>query len=279
MTMRLVLVMVLIVFGSTASAFASEATIKIVTASDIQWTQLNPARGDKSPKAANLWGDRIGPGPAGFLLGPVDGFRSPPHIHNVAYRGVVIHGLLHNDDPDAVDMWMPTGSFWTQPAGEVHVTAAKGKTILAYIEVEDGFGVFPPKDAFDSGEKPVNVDRSNLVWLDSSSSTWIDGAAKGPKVTFLWGTPQEGQLNGSLIKLPPDFRGAIKSQGENFRVVIIQGAAHYQVSKAEVKSLEPGSYFSSTGGAAVHRVSSKASEETILYVRTNGPYDIVLDRR
>ena len=121
----------------------------VVLVSDVTWEQLNPLRRDKSPKAATLWGDRTGPGPAGFLLRPVDGFRSPPHIHNVSYRGVVIRGLLHNDDPAAEDMWMPTASFWTQPAGGVHITAAKGDDCLAYIEVEDNFAVLPAEEAFD----------------------------------------------------------------------------------------------------------------------------------
>jgi hypothetical protein len=96
---------------STAPKPAAEPTSKVVLTSEVNWEQLNPARGDKSPKAGTLWGDRNGPGPTGFLLKPADGFKSPPHIHNVSYRGVVISGLVHNDDPNADDMWMPTGSF------------------------------------------------------------------------------------------------------------------------------------------------------------------------
>ena len=57
----------------------------------------------------------------------MDGFSSPPHIHNVTYRAMVIKGLVHNDDPEAENMWMPPGSFWTQPAGEAHITSAKGE--------------------------------------------------------------------------------------------------------------------------------------------------------
>ncbi|MBT8367005.1 MAG: DUF4437 domain-containing protein, partial [Deltaproteobacteria bacterium] len=108
---------------SIAQEPAAEPTSKVVLTSEVKWEQLNPARGDKSPKAGTLWGDRNGSGPTGFLLKPVDGFESPPHIHNVSYRGVVISGLIHNDDPNADDMWMPTGSFWTQPKGGVHITA------------------------------------------------------------------------------------------------------------------------------------------------------------
>ena len=119
--------------------------LEVRLASELQWEQLNPARGDASPQAADVWGNRkeklinqavadmlgtsmdetFDPG-TGFLVKFVDGFESPPHIHNVSYRGVVISGKVHNDDPDAKEMWMPAGSYWTQPAGEVHITSAKG---------------------------------------------------------------------------------------------------------------------------------------------------------
>ena len=192
--------------------------------SQVKWQQLNPARGDKSPQAGTLWGNRIGPEPAGFLLKPVDGFRSPPHIHNIAYRGVVISGLIHNDDPDAEDMWMPTGSFWTQPAGGVHITAAKGNNTIAYIEVEKNFGVLPADKAFQSNEKPINVDASNIIWLYASitSAIKLHGSihpTKGPKVAYLWGKPQPSKLHGTLIKLPPNFSGTIQNNGSIFLVI------------------------------------------------------------
>ena len=113
------------------------------------------------PKAATLWGDRNDPGPSGFLLlKPVDAFKSPPHVHNVSYRGVVIRRLMHNDDSNADEMWMPTGSFWTQPNGGVHITAAKWSNTLAYIETEEGPDlVLAVEKAFDSEDKPVNGTR------------------------------------------------------------------------------------------------------------------------
>ncbi|MET0000674.1 MAG: DUF4437 domain-containing protein, partial [Candidatus Thiodiazotropha lotti] len=130
----------------------------MVLASEINWEQLNPARGDKSPQAGTLWGDRKGSVPTGFLAKFVDGFSSPPHIHNVTYRAVVISGTIHNDDPDAADMWMPAGSFWTQPKGEVHITSAKGSTNIALVEIERGpYLVLPVEKAFDAGERPINV--------------------------------------------------------------------------------------------------------------------------
>ncbi|MEL6593749.1 MAG: DUF4437 domain-containing protein [Bacteroidota bacterium] len=62
-----------------ANASEPEPTYQLTLASEVQWEDLNPARGDKSPKAATLWGDRRGNAEAtGFLLKPIDGFQSPP---------------------------------------------------------------------------------------------------------------------------------------------------------------------------------------------------------
>ncbi len=266
---------------STVPKSAAESTTEVVLKSEVAWTYLNPARGDKAPMAGTLWGDRSGRGPTGFLLKPKDGFQSPPHIHNISYRGVVIRGFIHNDDPNAEVMWMPAGSFWTQPRGEVHITAAKGPDILAYIEIEKGpYLVLPSQEAFRNRESPINVDISNIVWLNASDTTWIDqpemqASANGPKMAFLWGNPQDGQLNGTLVKLPSGFTGKIRSHGSTFRAVIIQGQPQYHVpSENDVKILEPGSYFSSKG-VSVHQISSKAEENSIIYVRTDGKYNVI----
>jgi len=246
---------------------------EVMSVSEVIWEQLNPARGDKSPQAGTLWGDRKGAVATGFLVKFVDGFSSPPHIHNVSYRGVVIKGLIHNDDPSAAEMWMPTGSFWTQPKGEVHITAAKGQTNVAFIEIEKSpYLVKPPRQAFDSGERPVNVDVSNLVWLDASNNNRLK-QAKGVQIAFLWGKPQDAQLNGTLLKLPAGFTGEIHSHGSIFRAVVIQGQTQYRMSETELKTLEAGSYFSSKG-KSVHPISSHSGTENLIYVRTNGQFHI-----
>ncbi len=262
-------------FANSAHAGGSQddATLDVILTSEVNWEKLNPARGEKSPQAGTLWGDRYGTGPTGFLVKFVDGFSSPPHTHNVSYRGVVISGLIHNDDPNAAELWLPTGSFWTQPKGEVHITTAKGGTNVAYIEIEQGpYLVLPTKEAFDSGERPINIDASNIVWIDQPG---IPTSADGPKVAFLWGDPQDNQLNGTFVKLPAGFAGKINSHGSTFRAVVIKGQPQYQApGETEFKSLEPGSYFSSQG-ESVHQLSLKAGVESIIYVRTDGKYDVI----
>jgi hypothetical protein len=82
-------------------------------------------------------------------------------------------------------------------------------------------------------------------------------------------------LNGTLVKLPAGFTGKIRSHGSTFRAVIIQGQPQYRIPREnDVKILEPGSYFSSKG-ASVHQISSKAEEDSIIYVRTDGKYDVI----
>lgn len=268
-------------FERIAKKSVIEHSGEVVLFSEVEWMPLNPSRGEKGPKAANLWGDRNDPGPSGFLVSFVDGFSSPPHIHNVAYRGVVIYGLIHNDDPDARKMWLPAGSFWTQPAGETHITSASGNINIAYIEIDNGpFLVLPTEQEFDDGERPVNVDKSNIVWLDASNTSWIDkstitGASKKPELTFLWGNPQDDKLNGALLKLPAGFSGKIDSTSSILRAVIIEGKIQYTGAvNSGFTIMGPGSYFVSNGEAA-HRVLCDSEEDCVIYVRLEGKLNIL----
>lgn len=246
---------------------------KVVAFSEVKWGYLNPLRGDKSPGAANLWGDRTSQSATGMLVRFNEGFSSPPHIHNVSYRGIVIKGLLHNDDPSADEMWLPAGSFWTQPAGEAHITAAKGVENLAYIEIDHGpYLVKPVEKAFDNGQKPVNVDPSNLFWLDASNLTWFKWSgekSQTPEVAFLWGSNMNDQLNGLMIKFPAHFSGHIISQSDVFKAVMIQGKLTY----GELEGLKPGSFFESQG--RVKHPIIVNDKGTIIYIRTRGKVKIV----
>lgn len=245
-----------------------ESDVKFVLRSEVDWQHLNPARADKAPKAGTLWGNRNENLATGFLLKPKDGFESPPHIHNVSYRGIVIKGLIHNDDPNATTMWMPAGSYWTQPKGETHITAAKGDDSLAYIEIEQGpYLVKPTTQSFDSGERPVNVDESNLVWLGKDQINWLS-LKSDVQVSYLWGQPTTNSVNGRLVKLPAGFKGKLKTESTEFRVVIIQGFLDLKLKNQEVV-LEPGSYFSSTGKAE-HELINYDANDVILYIRTRG---------
>lgn len=245
-------------------------TNKVLLSSEIIWEKLNPARGDQSPQAGTIWGDRKGTVATGFLAKFVDGFSSPPHIHNVTYRAVVISGLVHNDDPKAENMWMKPGSFWTQPVGESHITSAKGKKNIALVEIDKGpYLVKPVNEAFDNGERSINIDASNVIWLNNKKTNWIDSKSKA-EISFLLESKGNDRLRSLFIKLPQGYDGEIETNGTTLHSVVIKGELNYIMPQnKEVKILDAGSYFGSTD-QAIHTITNNSEEDVILYIRTNG---------
>jgi len=240
----------------------------IIATNNIEWGLLNPLRGEASPKAADLWGDRTKDTATGMLVKFKKGFASPPHIHNITYRGVVIEGLMHNDDPSAAKTWLPAGSFWTQSAGESHITAANAQDNLIYLEIDSGpYLVLPAKKAFDNGERSINVDNKNLVWLDSKDVNWL--AQSKVQIAYLWGSSE--LANGSFIKLPAGFKGTIENDN-GLKAVVVKGKATYQWSNEKTKTeLSPSSFFSSkTKGTHV----IEAATEVILYINSTSRYSV-----
>lgn len=281
MTKRSLIPALMIVVVVATTAARAEPISEVVSRAEIKFQPLNPLRGDASPKAGVLWGDIKKDVPTGALIQFADGFSSPPHIHNITYRAIVISGAVHNGDPDAKSMWMGPGSFWTQPAGESHITAAaKGSNATAFLEILEGPYLVQPSDkAFDNGDRPVNIEARNVVWLDSSNVTWIGTAGASdspdrPKLAFLWGSPDDGRKNGTFLKLPAGFSGELRGNSSWLRAVVIKGRTSHQLTgKTDIKSLAPGSYFGSKGKAA-HRISCKADDECLIYVRTEGRYAV-----
>ncbi|VEL97276.1 uncharacterized protein DUF4437 [Alteromonas sp. 76-1] len=257
-------------FTST-TAFAAETASRVVAADDIEWGYLNPLRGDKSPGAADLWGDRTKNTATGMLVRFNKGFESPPHIHNITYRGIVIDGAMHNDDPSAGKMWMPAGSFWTQPAGEDHTTAANGSANLIYLEIDSGpYLVQPSSEHFDNGERPLNLHKDNIVWLNDGELH--DITAAGVSSTYLWGSTAD--MNGSMIKLPVGFKGTIGTHASEFRAVVIAGDVDYHSVDITLPiSLSAGSYVESTGNFK-HQLVNEGQQEATIYIRTNSAYRV-----
>ena len=267
--------------------FMSHADTKVVPANEVEWGYLNPLRGDKSPGAADLWGDRTQDTATGMLVRFNKGFESPPHIHNITYRGIVIEGQMHNDDPSAAKMWMPTGSFWTQPAGEDHTTAANDSTNLIYLEIDEGPYLVKPSNAhFDNGERPVNLHINNMVWLHDSDLATL--SADGVKATYLWGDTQD--VFGSMLFLPAGFNGTITAYGQSFKAVVIKGAVNYTYSDAQVTqhtamgstdsdegnktiALGAGSFLESTGESQ-HKVNNTSDGEVLVYIRADKPFQV-----
>ena len=274
-------VLVVSLMGACATAQQVQGTpshSEIVLTSDVEWGPLNPARGDASPRAGTLWGDRAAEGASGFLVQFKQGFSSPPHIHNVTYRGIVIEGRIHNDDPGAADMWLPAGSFWTQPAGEAHITSAQGAFNMAYIEIDEGpYLVEPTENAFDNGERPVNLDRSNLVWLDASDLSWVEQGG-GADVAFLWGGETDTSARGTLMKIRAGQSVRLSADQAGIKVVSISGESEVQIGDAHAKhGLVPGSFVSGAPDAANVFVCN-AEADCLFYVRSEGHFKITSAR-
>ena len=152
---------------------------------------------------------------------------------------------------------------------------------MGYVEIQSGpYLVKPPAEAFDNGERPVNVEASNIVWLDATDTSWIESKSsvdpsKNAKMTFLWGSHAGDQVNGSLVKLPSGFSGELASRGPTLRVVVIKGkvAVHSSTDNAS-KPLTTGSYFGWAGRHS-HHISCDENSEAVIYVRAQGTYNIV----
>lgn len=267
--MRPFFVLPVLVLASCASVpEGATGTCRVIPVEDVEFTKLNPARGDASPLAGTVWGDRQGPVATGFLFRPVDGFESPPHIHNVTYRGVVIRGEVHNAHPTAPTTWMPAGSFWTQPKGQVHITSARGDDTLAYIEIDEGpYLVWPKEDRFEVAERSVNVDASNLVWTDVDDVLARSG--DGPRVATLW---SRGDLRGVMLELGQGDVRRLRSDGDLHAVVVRGTLLHRTAEESETARLRPGSAFLSTG-AVDHRLTVE-DEPVALYLRTSSAIDL-----
>lgn len=277
MTVRTIL-SVMMTALATSQVLAQPPKVEVVKREDVQFIPLNPARGDASPQAGTLWGDIREDVPSGAIITFADNFASPPHIHNITYRAVVIEGTVHNDDPNAKNMWMNPGSFWTQPAGEVHITSVGPNGGTAFLEILSGpYLVRPMSEAFDNGELPINVEKTNLVWLDSKDVKWVKHGlgSVGPEVAFLWGTPEEGTLNGTFVKLPYGYTGTLTADnGASLKAVLVQGTlTHGAGDKSPTATLDPGSYFGSEGTLS-HELICGADKGCILYVRTAGTYQV-----
>ncbi len=260
-----------------SGAVFAEARVEVVTKNDVTLQPLNPLRGDASPKAGVLWGDITRDVSTGTLIQFNGGFSSPPHIHNITYRAVVIEGVVHNDDPTATYMWMGPGSFWTQPAGEDHITAAGENGATAFLEILSGpYLVQPSADQFDNRERPINMEAGNVLWLDGSDVTWIQeqDVDAGASIAFLWGSHVDNERNGTFVRMPSGYSGQIDTGGTEFRAVAIKGAVTHSAGDLSPEALlEAGSYFGSEG-QVIHNVVCDSETECQLYVHSVGKYSI-----
>jgi len=146
-------------------------------------------------------------------------------------------------------MWMPRGSYWTQPAGEPHVTSAKEEINTAFIEIDSGpYLVKSVNKAYDNGERPFNIHSSNITWQQ----------AENIKVAPLWAS-KNGQITGKMIQ----FQNQVNLKVNEAKLVLIQGNV-----TLNRQLLEPGSLIEVNGFGSLAVLCQK-SMNCRLYIKSN----------
>jgi len=139
--------------------------------------------------------------------------------------------------------------------------------------------VQPSNEAFDNGELPINMAASNITWLNANDVTWVNKTATAQQadnvqVAYLWGQPRAGEKNGTFLKLPSGFDGTLKSGTAVLRAVVIRGdIQHQHAGNPDPLKLRTGSYFGSKSQAQ-HELTCKSGNACIIYVRTEGHYNV-----
>ncbi|MEM7084050.1 MAG: DUF4437 domain-containing protein [Pseudomonadota bacterium] len=272
------LVFVLLSLALTSCGALNDRASTVIHRSELTSQPLNPARGDASPAASVMWGDLKKNVPTGALIEFVDGFSSPPHIHNVTYRGLVISGRVHNAHPDADTQWMEPGSFWVQAAGENHITAAEpGDAAVIFLEIVKGpYLVKPPAESFQGFDVSKNVPADEIPWLDADSTSWLlpanpTATDRLPTMTVLWGSAIKGERFGSLLRLPIGYRGELRSDGRAMHGVLIRGKLVHSDQSSAPQSLDVGSYFA-WGEAVSPTIACETTPHCLLYISASKPY-------
>ena len=233
--------------------------------------------------AGTLWGGRDRSGPTGFLLRPADGFESPPHIHNVAYRG--------GGDPRPPPQRRP-GRRVDVDAGGVVLDAAGGRG--AHHSRERRATPWPTSRSTRGRSASSRSRRRSTTARETgqrrrveprlagthrppagSSPAKASASAHGLELAFLWGDPRQDR-SAERDPHPASGRGPaeLRSRGPILHAVVVQGRPEHRVAgETDGESLEPGSYVRSKG-ETVHQLFCEKEQRCILYVRTKGRFDV-----
>ncbi|WP_409432587.1 DUF4437 domain-containing protein [Litorimonas sp. RW-G-Af-16] len=110
----------------------------------------------------------------------------------------------------------------------------------------------------------MSADEMN--WIKAGNST------RGPEATLLWGDLSDGELSGSMIKLPEGYATDLSTKGGDLKAVVIQGDVLHSVeSLTEQNEISAGGYFASAEGVS-HSLKCEAKSECMIYVRTEGRF-------
>jgi beta-alanine degradation protein BauB len=95
--------------------------------------------------AGPVFGD-LAHGKHGTFIRMPAGFVSPEHTHTEDYLAVVLRGTGANGLPGAVDLPLPSGSYWFQRGEEAHVTKCLStEECLFFLYQPGAFDYLPVK--------------------------------------------------------------------------------------------------------------------------------------
>ena len=119
-------------------------------------------------------------------------------------------------------------------------------------------------------EQPVFMPAADVKWTDLDPS-----GAPGVKIADLWGNHATGAY-GAYLKLPAGFAAPLHMHTHAMKVVFLSGTyIQAPEGKAEVR-LGPGSYMMQPGGNYRHTTSCDKSSDCVLFVESEGPFDLKL---
>ena len=97
--------------------------------------------------------------------------------------------------------------------------------------------------------------------------------APGVKIVDLWGNHTKGAF-GAYLKLPAGFAAPLHTHTHDMRVVFLSGTyIQAPEGKPEVR-LGPGSYMLQPGRNYRHTTSCGKASECVLFVESDGPFDL-----
>ena len=116
--------------------------------------------------------------------------------------------------------------------------------------------------------QPVFTPAADLKWTDLDPT-----GAPGVKIADLWGNHAKGAF-GAYLKLPAGFAVPLHTHTHAMKVVFLTGTyIQAPEGKAEVR-LGPGGYMMQPGGNYRHTTSCDKASECLLFVESNGAFDL-----
>jgi anti-sigma factor ChrR (cupin superfamily) len=136
---------------ATNTPKAAASRLIVMPASDVKWTDLDPA-GAPGVKIADLWGNHAKGAYGAFFKLPA-GFAAPLHTHTHDMKVVILSGTYIQSPDGKPEFRLGPGSYFMQPGGNYrHMTSCdKASDCVFFAESNGKFDLKP----VDAGKAPA----------------------------------------------------------------------------------------------------------------------------